>query len=61
VLLDECSAELVDYPRAELAEQLHSAEAVEHLHLDGMVDQQQQHLNLKDQMATREGGVNRSR
>jgi hypothetical protein len=45
VLLDEGSAELVDFPRAELAEQLHSAEAVEHLHLDEMVDQQQQHLN----------------
>jgi hypothetical protein len=45
-LLDEGSAELVDYPRAELAEHLHSAEVVEHLHLDEMVDQQQQHLNL---------------
>jgi hypothetical protein len=44
-LLDEDSAELVDYPRAELAAQLHPAEAVEHLHLDEMVDQQQ-HLNL---------------
>jgi hypothetical protein len=37
VLLDEGSAELVDYPRAELAEHLHSAEAAEHLHLGEMV------------------------
>jgi hypothetical protein len=34
VLLDEGSAKLVDYPRAELAEHLHFAEAVEHLHLE---------------------------
>jgi hypothetical protein len=40
VLLDEGSAELFGYPRALLAENLHSAEAVEHLHLDEMVDQQ---------------------
>jgi hypothetical protein len=37
VLLDEGSAELVDYPRAKLAEHLHSVEAVEHLHFDEMV------------------------
>jgi hypothetical protein len=41
VLLDEGSAELVDYPHAELAEHLHSAVAVAHLHLDEMVDHQQ--------------------
>jgi hypothetical protein len=44
VLLDEGSAELVDYPCVELAEHLHSAEAAEHLHLAETVDQQQQHL-----------------
>jgi hypothetical protein len=37
VLLDEGSAELIDYPHAEWAEHLHSAEAVEQLHLDEMV------------------------
>jgi hypothetical protein len=46
VLLDEGSAELVDYPHAELAEHLHSAEAAEHLHLAEMVDQQQQQQHL---------------
>jgi hypothetical protein len=45
-LFDEGFAELVDYPRAELAEHLHFVGAVELLHLDEMVDQQWQHLNL---------------
>jgi hypothetical protein len=55
-LLDEGSAELVDYPSAELAEHLHSAEAAEHLHLDEMVDQQQQHFNLLVQNVCRRLG-----
>jgi hypothetical protein len=42
VLLDEGSAELVDYPRVESAEHSYFAEVAEHLHLDEVVDQQQQ-------------------
>jgi hypothetical protein len=38
VLLDEGSAELVDYLRVELAKHSYSVEAVEHLHLDEVVD-----------------------
>jgi hypothetical protein len=40
-LLDDGSAELVNYTRAELAEHLHFVEAVEHLHLDEVVGQRQ--------------------
>jgi hypothetical protein len=39
VLLDEGSAELVNYPRVELAEHSYPVEAVEHLHLDILVGQ----------------------
>jgi hypothetical protein len=46
VLLDEGSAELVDYPHVELAEHPCSMEAVEHLHLDELVGQREQHLIL---------------
>jgi hypothetical protein len=41
VLLDEGSAELVDYPRVKLAEHSYSAEAVEHSHIDEVVGQRQ--------------------
>jgi hypothetical protein len=41
VPLDKGSAELVDYPRVELAEHSYSAEAAEHLYLDEVVGQQQ--------------------
>jgi hypothetical protein len=44
VLLDEGYAELVDYPRVELAEHSYSVEAVEHLHLDEVVGQRLYHL-----------------
>jgi hypothetical protein len=37
VLLDEGSAEWVDYPCVELVEHPCSVEAVEHLHLDELV------------------------
>jgi hypothetical protein len=41
VLLDKGYAELVDYPRVELAEHSYFVEAVEHSHLDEVVGQRQ--------------------
>jgi hypothetical protein len=38
-LLDEGSAELVDYPRVESAEHSYFSEVAEHLHLDEVVGQ----------------------
>jgi hypothetical protein len=54
-LLDEGSVGLVDYPCVELAEHSCSVEAVEHLHLDELVDQRQQHLILLQNVCPHSG------